>query len=308
MAGSYYTAVQRILGQVNPGVLGIFDSKQTDTDRISFVRELPYVDNAFQIEFSSTSKNLTEAKKWRDKGNTLYQSKDYFRAVDCYTKSGHFAPIVLDPPKENCNDEFTIALANRSAAWYQLRRFDLALQDIEASLYHGYPESLRYKLYDRRGKCHAELGQFQQAKEAYVDLKNYLATTQTLEPKKIKTWTVTAEKQIMTMDDSLSSKQSTPLSDIIENETLKAIDANIAKKLNPIPPPVKEPRSTVLPNASDCLEIKYATKRGRYGVAGDDVTVGDRIIHEYPYVCVLSQDHFSTRCYHCMRRFESPIR
>ena len=310
MAGSFYTSVQRILGQVNPGVLQIFDSKQTDTDRISFVRDLPYVDSAFQVEPSTASKNAAEARKWRDKGNALYQQKDYFRSVDCYTKSGHYAPITLEITQENCsvNDEFTIAIANRSAAWYQLRRFDLALQDIDVSLYHEYPESLKYKLYDRRGKCYAELGQYQKAIDAYQDLKEYLTQTTVLEPKKIKTWQQTCDKQIKHMQDRISSKESTPLSDAASENPQERIIKQLIKKLNPDPPPVKEPLSTLLPNASDCLEIKYESKSGRFGMAADDVNVGDCIINEFPHVSVLAQDHFSNRCYHCMKRFESPIR
>ncbi len=310
MAGSFYTSVQRILGQVNPGVLQIFDSKQTDTDRISFVRDLPFVDSAFQIEPASTSKNASEARKWRDKGNALYQQKDYFRSVDCYTKSAHYAPVTLETTKENCsvNDEFTIAVANRSAAWYQLRRFDLALQDIDVSLYHGYPESLRYKLYDRRGKSYAELGQYQNATEAYQDLKEYLNQTTVLEQKKIKTWLQTCERQINYMQDRISSKESTPLSDAPSENPQQRTIKELVNKLNPVPPAVKEPISTLLLNASDCLDIRYDPKCGRFGVAADDVNVGDCIVSEFPYVCVLAQDHFSTRCYHCMNKFESPVR
>ena len=310
MAGSYYTSVQRILGQVNPGVLQIFDSKQTDTNRVSFVRDLPYVDSAFQVEPSTATKNATEARKWRDKGNALYQQKDYFRSVDCYTKSGHYAPISLEITQENssANDEFTIAIANRSAAWYQLRRFDLALQDIDVSLYHGYPDSLKYKLYDRMGKCYAELGQYQNAIDAYRGLKEYLGQTTVLEGKKIKTWMQTCEKQIKYMQDRMSSKESTPLSDAPSENPQERVIKQLVRKLNPVPPQVKEPLSTLLPNASDCLDVKYEPKCGRYGVAADDVKVGDCVVSEFPYVSVLAQDHFSTRCYHCMKKFESPIR
>ncbi len=310
MAGSFYTSVQRILGQVNPGVLQIFDSKQTDTDRISFVRDLPFVDSAFQVEPSSSAKSATEAKKWRDKGNELYQQKDYFRSVDCYTKSAHYAPITVEMSAEGApaNDEFTIAVANRSAAWYQLRRFDLALQDIDISLHHGYPESLRYKLYDRKGKCFGELGQYQNAIDAYQSLKDYINQTTVLEPKKIKNWLQTCEKQISYMQDRISSKESTPLSDAPSETPQERTIKELTRKLNPIPPEIKEPISNLLPNASDCLDIRYESKCGRFGVAADDVNVGDCIVSEFPYVSVLAQDHFSTRCYHCMKKFESPIR
>ena len=59
----------------------------------------------------------------------------------------------------------------RSACFYYLGDIESCLQDIELALSCGYPEQLRYKLHERRAKCHLLLGQFDLAKTALTSAK-----------------------------------------------------------------------------------------------------------------------------------------
>ena len=77
MAGSYYTSVQRILTQVSVGVSEQFAQMKTDADRVNFVRELDFVDENFHVDSDFGGKSSIEAKKWRDKGNQVYQKQSF---------------------------------------------------------------------------------------------------------------------------------------------------------------------------------------------------------------------------------------
>ena len=82
-------------------------------------------------------KNMSTAKEWKDKGNSLVKEKKYKEALDCYSKA-----IELDP-----NDP--ILYSNRSAMHLNLSEFDEAINDAEKaiSLKPDYA-----KAYLRKGK------------------------------------------------------------------------------------------------------------------------------------------------------------
>ena len=62
--------------------------------------------------------------------------------------------------------EVALALANRSAVFFQLAEFEKCLEDLEAALLFGYPEAPQYKLFDRKGRSLLGLGRQFEAQEA----------------------------------------------------------------------------------------------------------------------------------------------
>ena len=46
----------------------------------------------------------------------------------------------------------SLALANRSAAFYNLQLYNLAIDDIDLVLKLNYPKELKYKVYERKAK------------------------------------------------------------------------------------------------------------------------------------------------------------
>ena len=55
----------------------------------------------------------------------------------------------------------------RSACFFQLKKYDDCLTDIELALEAGYPTHIVYKLYIRQCKCLLELSRIPQAQEAF---------------------------------------------------------------------------------------------------------------------------------------------
>ena len=97
-------------------------------------------------------KNMSTAKEWKDKGNSLVKEKKYKEALDCYTKA-----IEIDP-----NDP--ILYSNRSAMHLNLSEFDEAINDAEKaiSLKPDYA-----KAYLRKGKALEGQQRIQEALDTY---------------------------------------------------------------------------------------------------------------------------------------------
>jgi tetratricopeptide (TPR) repeat protein len=79
-----------------------------------------------------------------------------------------------------------VILANRSAAFYHLNKFDLALRDCDEAINIGYPKHLRYKLEERRARCFLGLKSHANAIEAFRNALRYLDDAQITVTKKIK--------------------------------------------------------------------------------------------------------------------------
>lgn len=62
--------------------------------------------------------------------------------------------------------EFSILLANRSAALYHMERYDLALQDIELAE-ENYPPKMMHKLKERTARCYLAKKSYEKALEAF---------------------------------------------------------------------------------------------------------------------------------------------
>lgn len=63
-------------------------------------------------------------------------------------------------------EDFSILLANRSAALYRMEKFDLALQDIELAE-ESYPKEMMHKLKERAARCYLAKKCYEQALEAF---------------------------------------------------------------------------------------------------------------------------------------------
>jgi tetratricopeptide (TPR) repeat protein len=98
------------------------------------------------------NKSVETSKTLRETGNHQFGLKDYPACVRTYTQA------ILACPEENAQ-ECSLALANRSAALFQLDLFKECISDIEAALERNYPSLLVAKVLLRKAKCLCKLGQ-----------------------------------------------------------------------------------------------------------------------------------------------------
>ena len=99
----------------------------------------------------------------RNAGNAAFQKKKDRAALDLYTEAVFAADVVTEAGTRDA----ALALANRSAVWLKLGQHEECLDDIEAALVFRYPDTMLYKLLDRKAKCLAALGDPAEARVCY---------------------------------------------------------------------------------------------------------------------------------------------
>lgn len=297
---AYYSTVQSIMSLIDAGSMRQFQKLTTDEEKVSFIASLDFVRSAFSVELSSSDKSTTEAKRLRQKGNEFYKDGNLKDALNCYNKSIIFAPVEDAEKRAGEGDEeaseLALAYGNRSATLLQMKMYAECLDDIDQTLFHGYPFQLRYKLLDRKGRCLVELGRTEAAEEAYRQLLGALADAQ-LDPKQLDSLTENATKMI----ESCSGRHNSE-----DDEGGQANDKKSSSSTSTEVPIIFGNPSERYPGASESFDVRYNPDNGRYGMAAKDVTVGEVVLVESPYASVLSPDLFGVRCYHCFRSLNVP--
>ena len=137
--------------------------------------------------------------------------------------------------------DFSLAVANRSAALMRLGHLKLALNDVNLAINSGYPKDLKYKLLDRKIKLLKLIGdKFDQdkIKEEYIEAVNDSKLTPDKKEKVINEFGVIATNETICLN--------------VNNKLL----CHQLQNSHPL-----------LPTLSRDVEIKYDEKRGRFAVA-----------------------------------------
>lgn len=90
-------------------------------------------------------KNKAEANALRLAGNRYYKSTQFIEALICYNRS-----LCRAVPGST---EFSLAFANRSAVYMELKEFEICLENIKLAMDCGYPEEQLPTLIERQEKC-----------------------------------------------------------------------------------------------------------------------------------------------------------
>lgn len=117
--------------------------------------------------------------------------------------------------------ELSVILANRSAAFYHMEKFDLALRDCEEAVKIGYPKHLLYKVEERRARCLLALKAHSKAMEAFMSAIRALDDAQVPGEKKKK-----LESDMRVMLAVLEKGQRMSEAEGISKEKMIAIETN----------------------------------------------------------------------------------
>lgn len=258
-----------------------FGKLRSDDERIGFGLSLACVHDVMIVKPSFVPKSASESTRLRNEGNKLYQKNRYQEALEAYSQS------IVNAPFESNGKEISLAFANTSAVLFHLTEYSQCLNAIQLALSHGYPEELRYKLFDRQGKCFLELGKNDEALECFTKAKQALNQSK-LEQKKLEIWSKDLEIGV-----SKSQKNETPKDQTSDN-------GNVAGRILRLPQLTYGQNSKFV-SASCAFDITTSRDTGRYPVASQDIKVGDILVIEKPFASVLLPRHLTTHCYHCLR-------
>ena len=216
----------------------------------------------------------------RNAGNAAFQKKKDKEALDLYTEAVFAADVATEAGTRDC----ALALANRSAVWMKLKKYEECLDDIETAILMKYPDNMLYKLVDRKAKCLALLGDADEAKKCYNRVVLLLPQSG-LDDNKQATW----KKDIN--------------AEIVKLKGVKSAPWKMATKVHDISKLLPDPNKTV-PQFSSAVELAYNPLVGRHGVAARDIEAGEVVMVDTGLATHLLCSTRLTNCCHCTVRLD----
>ena len=230
-------------------------------------------------------KGQAESEHFRNVGNRLYKEKKLEKALLAYNYAILSAPHPLEnfsSSAETNNEEqclfpdfecLSFAYANRSVLLVDMNQHQPALDDISSSVRYGYPDSKKYKLFERKCKCLIALGKYNEASELLGKLTVLIENTK-LEKKEADAVKNNVQKLKMKCSDYLNKKAN------MNNKAEDDRNAEINEKYEKLfyrgslnLPQVSNPRKKY-PTVSQAVKVKFSNTKGRHLIATRDIEPG----------------------------------
>ncbi|CAG0891243.1 unnamed protein product [Cyprideis torosa] len=279
--GFFKDYVANIIKSLKKEEVEKFSQLKTDRDRILFLYDVPAA-HEIRIGNFYFHKNSIDCEKKRKAGNDMFAKGKYPEAILMYNHC-----IMKAPPD---NENYSLALANRSAALFHLRHFAHALVDIAEALKHNYPKNLRFKLQDRRGCCYMNFGHRVEAAECFNAALADLEESDLCEKRK-KQWTRELKDKIVIALQVDGAEPKEP------------------KEKHAIPAVSGVWPNTMFPNACEAFSVMFHPAFGRYACASKPIRTGDVLLVEAPYASypIVEKSSVLQTCHHCLKRFLVPV-
>lgn len=261
---------------------GAFAEMPCDTTRMAFVLNQPEVHEHITLPaVPNAEKNIEHSQDQREKGNLAFKDRDFETAIKYYTESVYWAPS----PKDDATHCLSLAHANRSAALFHLKRYPECITDMDSALEHDYPKNMRYKLYERKGRCYANMDKVDQAQ------KNFSLAMSCLDEVKMDKKKKKAMEK--SFDECLVSCR----------KRLQAPKQDKFRITHNCPAPEFDgPQHDVFGSLTASVDVAYDEQRGRYIVARDYLPPGKVVMLEKPFAATVLQHKARTHCHHCTKR------
>ncbi|XP_053964507.1 SET and MYND domain-containing protein 4 [Anastrepha ludens] len=257
---------------------------RNDYERLTFVEQFPGVrerDAELQVRRVYAGKDADTAAQLKEKGNQAFKAKNWFEAMLFYTRSYMALP-------EDKASERAIILANRSATLFHMEKYDETLIDVKRSIDWGYPKELLYKLYERQARCYLAQENFPYAIDCFKKCITALDDAK-----------VPADKRSKLCLDCMTMIK------LLERDPKSSKQAERQMKLGEVKLTMAIPDEKEFLSEAVRIDQNYA--EGRFARAATDITVGEEILVEKPFVAVLLEKFAKTHCDNCFIRTAVPV-
>uniref|UniRef100_A0A1B6CWC9 MYND-type domain-containing protein n=1 Tax=Clastoptera arizonana TaxID=38151 RepID=A0A1B6CWC9_9HEMI len=265
--------------------LNHFSSLSNDIDRFSFVYGFPSA-HEYKIVVYKQQKSIELATHFKEDGNKAFQNGKYKVALHLYSRA------ILESPQDseqNKNEKLSILYANRSAALYHLKHYQLTLQDIELAIGSGYPKDIKYKICDRKARSLLALNQLKDARDAFRETLTALDVSKLPIEKRQK-----QQKDVQIMIAMLDKNKSLSNAPLPKDPSVEI-------------PALTDGHNSYYHSASSIVNVKETPEFGRYAVAGRNIKVGEVLLTEKPYCSMLLAEFTKTNCFNCFKRALVPL-
>lgn len=125
-----------------------FNQIKNNAAKVHFAEKIWLKSKIKGDELVKNDKSDEKSGELRTLGNKYFslKNKDYFKALEFYNQS-----ICYALPK---SEQLGIGYANRSAIYFEWKKYEICLENIELAKQAGYPERLMEKLLKREAECH----------------------------------------------------------------------------------------------------------------------------------------------------------
>ena len=131
--GDFDLYYRKIKKSVNGDKLKQFGALNRPEDRGNFLLGLPDINN-IKVEAATSIRSLEKAVEFKEKGNDFFRVRQYGEAFKNYTLAIQHCPVNEENPEDPINRDYSIMLANRSAAMDGAGLYDACIKDIDRSL------------------------------------------------------------------------------------------------------------------------------------------------------------------------------
>lgn len=124
-----------------------FNQITSDAEKVKFAEKI-WRESKIEADIPiRKSKDNERSKELRMQGNQYFslKNKDNFKALELYNESICFA--------ESDSEDLGIGYANRSAIYFECKKYELCLENIILAREHNYPVRLEEKLNKREAEC-----------------------------------------------------------------------------------------------------------------------------------------------------------
>ncbi|KAF0289973.1 SET and MYND domain-containing protein 4 [Amphibalanus amphitrite] len=209
--------------------------------------------------------------------------------------------FLMKMPESGPLQQLSLALANRSAALFQLGRYGPCEEAVQQALQHGYPREMRYKLHERLGEARRRQGDADRVKRLLeTGQEGELQPEQTEHPDQKRERERTQKQGEQTEQRKDEQKQSSGTKR--RREERKSPSPSV-----PQLPPLSHGPSEVVPAASAAVDLVVTQEKGRMLVANRDLSPGDVVIVEPALCSATLPDSWATHCYQCCARLQETV-
>lgn len=261
------------MDELEPAEKKKFVTCSSQEEKADMILNHPFVKEKFDMIKLGDGKDNAKSIKAREEGNNFFQDGNFKAASNKYSTAVVFA--------NQGSKEFSLALANRSAALQRLNQQERGILDIDLAVQAGYPEDKMYKLLERKAQLLQDQSQYSEARENFKMAKKHVGNSSLSSSKQDK-FHSDIEKQIKKIENKENEK--TP-----EKTTIKS--SEFCKLKDP------HPFYTSLHN---CIQVRYTKEQGRYTVAKEKIPAGTTVLAEDPLAWALEIEKFGTNCQHCL--------
>lgn len=214
-------------------------------------------------EVTQHAKNNKKSKELRLEGNKRFDSQsDLSYCLELYNQSICWA-------EQDKGEELAIGFANRSAVYFEWKKYDICLENIDLAVKAGYPERLMEKLDQRKADCIKLMkeGNAKKDEDSKIDPRILYMDKLCIKPKDRRRF----QSKFYCFD----------------------VDHNRCK------PELSLKSNPNIPFIANCLEMKTSPRKGRYIVTNEILKPGQIISIEDHYMNSLTKEHRYRKCGNC---------